>query len=265
MHTIVLATQKGGSGKSTLAIGLALAAKQAGHNVRLVETDTQATLSNWQSRRGIAEPLVDAVYNANDIERRLQSLERGGVTLTIIDTAGGQSAATTAAIRYADLCLIPARPSVADIEATASTLHLIRAWKKPFAFVLNQTPTRGQRVHNATSALSGETALDLTDVLAQPFIAMRNDHQDALGAGLAVSEYAPSGKSANEIRDLWQWIEIRLSGSIAAGEQLACEHGKAEFPIMFVPTPAEEVAAPTAAAGPLPARPEADASWDACL
>src|SRR5580692_7078741 len=90
MQTIVLATQKGGSGKSTLAIGLALAAKQAGHNVRLIETDTQATLSKWQSRRGIAEPLVDAVYNANDIERRLQSLERGGVTLTIIDTAGGQ-------------------------------------------------------------------------------------------------------------------------------------------------------------------------------
>jgi chromosome partitioning protein len=127
MHTIVLATQKGGSGKSTLAIGLALAAKQAGHNVRLIETDTQATLSNWQSRRGIAEPLVDAVYNANDIERRLQSLERGGVTLTIIDTAGGQSAATTAAIRHADLCLIPARPSVADIEATASTLDIVRA------------------------------------------------------------------------------------------------------------------------------------------
>jgi chromosome partitioning protein len=95
---------------------------------------------------------------------------------------------------------------------------------------------------------------------------MRNDHQDALGVGLAVGEYAPSGKSADEIRDLWRWIETRLNGgSIVAGEQLACEDGKAEFPIMFVPTPAVEVAAPTAAVGPLPARPEADASWDACL
>jgi chromosome partitioning protein len=263
MHTIVLATQKGGSGKSTLAIGLALAAKQAGHTVRLIETDTQGTLSNWQSRRGIAEPIVETVYGANDIEHRLQSIERGGVTMTIIDTAGGVSAATTAAIRYCDLCIVPARPSLADIEATASTLHLVRAWRKPFAFVLNQTPTRGQRIHSATSALSGEAALDLADVLAQPFIAMRNDHQDALGAGLAVSEYAPSGKSADEIRDLWQWIETRLNGGIAAGEQLAREDAKAEFPIMFVPTPAEKV--PAAAAGPLPARPEADASWDACL
>ena len=55
MQTIVLATQKGGSGKTTLAIGLALAAMQAGHNVRLIETGPQGTLSNWQARRSDAE------------------------------------------------------------------------------------------------------------------------------------------------------------------------------------------------------------------
>ena len=121
MQTIVLATQKGGSGKSTLAIGLALAAIEAGHTVRLIETDSQGTLSNWQSRRPYAEPTVEPVYAASDVEARLQPLHRDGVTLTIIDTSGGVSAATTSAIRHADLCLIPARPSVADIEATAST------------------------------------------------------------------------------------------------------------------------------------------------
>src|SRR5260370_36784217 len=103
MQTIVLATQKGGSGKSTLAIGLALAAIQAGHTVRLIETDSQGTLSNWQSRRVYAEPIVEPVYSAGEIEQRLQSLDRRGVTLTIIDTSGGISAATTAAIRYSEL------------------------------------------------------------------------------------------------------------------------------------------------------------------
>jgi chromosome partitioning protein len=39
---------------------------------------------------------------------------------------------------------------------------------------------------------------------------MRNDHQDSLANGLAVSEFAPNGKSADEIRGLWQWIETRL-------------------------------------------------------
>jgi chromosome partitioning protein len=211
MQTIVLATQKGGSGKSTLAIGLALAAMQAGHTVRLIETDPQGTLSNWQTRRSYAEPAVEPVYSAGEIEQRLLALEDSGVTLTIIDTAGGVSAATTVAIRYADFCLIPARPSIADIEATASTLNVIKAWKKPFAFVLNQTPIRGQRLENAATALGDEAALDTAGILAQPFIVMRNDHQDAMNAGLAVSEYALGSKSADEIGRLWQWIDARLN------------------------------------------------------
>jgi chromosome partitioning protein len=211
MQTIVLATQKGGSGKSTLAIGLALAAMQAGHTVRLIETDPQGTLSSWQARRSYAEPAVEPVYSAGEIEQRLLALEDSGVTLTIIDTAGGVSAATTVAIRYADFCLIPARPSIADIEATASTLNVIKAWKKPFAFVLNQTPIRGQRLENAATALGDEAALDTAGILAQPFIVMRNDHQDAMNAGLAVSEYALGSKSADEIGRLWQWIDARLN------------------------------------------------------
>jgi chromosome partitioning protein len=48
---------------------------------------------------------------------------------------------------------------------------------------------------------------------------MRNDHQDALSAGLAVTELAPEGKSAEEIRGLWQWIETKLN----IGEQNALQ------------------------------------------
>jgi chromosome partitioning protein len=260
MLTIVLATQKGGSGKSTLAIGLALAAKQAGHTVRLIETDPQATLMNWQTRRGLAEPLVEAVHDVAVIERRLEALRAGGVTLAIIDTAGGVSAATTAAIRHADLCMIPARPSVADIEATASTLQIVRAWKKPFAFILNQTPIRGARITNAATTLGDEAALELSDVLAQPFIVMRNDHQDALAAGLAVSEYAPTGKSAGEIRELWQWTEAKLNGRTATAE-VADEQTDSPFPIIFVETSAE-------AQRPvirLAALRDGGPNWDACL
>jgi chromosome partitioning protein len=242
MRTIVLATQKGGSGKSTLAIGLALAAMKTGHTVRLIETDSQGTLSNWQSRRVYAEPIVEPVYFADEIAPRLQALGCGGVTLTIIDTAGGVSAATTAAIRSADLCLIPARPSVADIEAAATTLSLIRSCDKPFAFVLNQTPIRGQRVGNAATALVDEEPLDTLGVLALPYIVMRNDHQDALGLGLAVVEYAPASKSADEIRGLWQWVETRLNPIVHA-DVLPIVSNIAESPdalrAMCLPTPAE--------------------------
>ena len=234
MHTIVLATQKGGSGKSTLAIGLALAAMQQGHTVRLIEATGHGTLSNWKRRRVEAEPRVEPVTSADDVEQRLEIFDRNGVTLTIIDTAGGVSAITTSAVRYADLVLIPARPSPADIEATAPTLSLVRAWRKPFAFVVNQTPIRGQRVGHAAATLSDEAALDLSDVLAQPFIVMRNDHQDALGAGLAVTEYAPAGKSAEEIRHLWKWVEKKLGVEAPLLEQPSL--GELQVKPDFAPT-----------------------------
>ena len=76
MQTIVLTTQKGGSGKSTLAISLTLAAIRAGHNVRLIETDPQGTVSKWRSRRPYAAPIVEAIYDARALEERLRLLPR---------------------------------------------------------------------------------------------------------------------------------------------------------------------------------------------
>ena len=259
MHTIVLATQKGGSGKSTLAIGLALAAKAAGHNVRLIDTDPQGTLANWQARRGTAEPMVETIYNVGRIESRVEALARGGVTLVIIDTASGVSAVTAAAIRCADLCLIPARPSIADIEASAATLKAVRAWQKPFAFVLNQTPVRGRRIDDATHALGGENPRETDELIAQPLIATRNDHQDALASGLAVSEYAPGGKSATEIASLWKWAEARLNGGTLKREAFP----QAAFPIELAPPAAR--GAETVTPSSLPASGDSITPWDAGL
>lgn len=259
MQTIVLATQKGGSGKSTLAIGLALAAKNAGHNVRLIETDPQGTLSNWQSRRGTAEPMVEAIYNVGRIETRLEQLARGGVTLTIIDTASGVSAITAAAIRCADLCLIPSRPTITDIESSAATLKAVRAWRKPFAFVLNQTPVRGRRIDSATQALGGDDARAMSEMIARPFISMRNDHQDALASGLAVGEYAAGGKSAEEISQLWRWTEARLNG----GHSQLDTYPTATGPVQLAPGAAHD--AETATARPLSPSGDCLTPWDACL
>jgi len=211
MHTIALVSRKGGTGKSTLAIGLAIAAMEAGHKVRLVEADPLGTLSHWRARRGQPEPAVETVRDGYELVQLVRCLADCGTTLTIIDTAGGWSDAFAAAVGVADLCLLPARPSPPDIEAAAPALAAIRASGKPFAFVLNQTPVRSYRVANAAGSL-GDTAsaLNMMGVLALPYIVHRNDQQDAVGLGLAVTEYAGDGKSADEIRALWQWIWSRL-------------------------------------------------------
>ena len=205
MHILAVGTQKGGSGKSTLATGLAVAAIEAGQRVGVIETDPQGTVSKWGRRRTHLEPRIARVSLPIEVERACQSLRRDGYTLAIIDTAPTDNALSAGAFKVADLCLIPARPSPADIEAALPTLDTIRKLDKPFAFVLNQTPARSFRLSEAAAALNAVGALAL------PYIVQRNDHQDALGTGLGVTEFAPDGKAAEEIRGLWSWIWNRLT------------------------------------------------------
>jgi len=205
MHTVVLATQKGGSGKSTIAMGLAVAAIEDGQRVVMIEADPQGTVSKWGRRRTNLAPRIDRVGNGIEIRESLAGLEQERFTLAIIDTAATNNDLSSDAMSVADLCLIPARPSVADIEAALPTLAVIRKRERPFAFVLNQTPARSYRLSEAASALNS------LGVLALPYIVQRNDHQDAMGAGLGVTEFAPNGKAAEEIRDLWRWVRERLA------------------------------------------------------
>ena len=111
MRAITLASQKGGTGKSTLCIGLAIAAIEDGERVSLLETDRQGTISNWAERRANPEPVVERVADRFQLERALRAFERRGCTLAIIDTAGSDNDFASDAIRAANLCLIPARPS----------------------------------------------------------------------------------------------------------------------------------------------------------
>jgi chromosome partitioning protein len=54
------------------------------------------------------------------------------------------------------------------------------------------------------------TSLNSLGVLALPYIGQRNDHQDALGAGLGVTEFAQAGRASEEIRELWRWVFNKL-------------------------------------------------------
>ena len=213
MYVVALVTQKGGSGKSTLAVGLAVAAMENDQRVALVEADPQGTIWRWKERRGETFPRVERLADPAHLEPMLARLKAEGIWLTIIDTAATNNAAAQRAIASSDLCLIPARPSPADIEAAIPTLIAIRRLSRRFAFVLNQTPPRGGRLSEAA------TSLNSLGHLALPYIIQRNDHQDALGAGLGVTEYAQDSKAAEEIAALWRWVLKKLvEGTVGHGQ-----------------------------------------------
>jgi hypothetical protein len=76
------------------------------------------------------------------------------------------------------------------------------------------------------------------------------------------SEYAPSSKSADEIRGLWQWVEARLNSDLPDRELLAGEDES--FAIMLRPMATPD-AGETPVSQPLPAWEETNASWDTGL
>ena len=203
MRTIALINQKGGSGKSSLAASIGIAAMEAGERPFLIDLDPQGTLYSWGERRQAEGPPVDRARVAQ-LAGVLDALDKQGYTVAVLDTQGADVAASSEVMRRADLALIPARPTLPDIEASKPTIAALTALARPFAFVLNQCPPQGSRTTDAGRAL------DLLGVLARPFICSRADHQDAIALGLGVTERDTNGKAAAEIRDLWVWIKGRL-------------------------------------------------------
>jgi chromosome partitioning protein len=209
MRIITLVTQKGGTGKSTLATALAVAAAQAGQKVIALDLDPQGTLTAWAHIRqslDIAEPAVAQVPQQQSAALKdVLASAAGTYSLAILDTAGADNPATHNAMSAADLCLVPLRPTRPDGLAVKTTVEALIRGKRPFAFILSQCPTtpRGSRAAEMAAGLSS------LGLLAEPMICQRADYQDAFAAGQGVTEYAPDGKAAEEIRQLWKWISTK--------------------------------------------------------
>lgn len=218
MEVLAFVTQKGGTGKSSLAVSLAVAAAERNLKAALLDIDPQATATEWGRRRQAVTPVVETIPWSY-LDLRLYRLAQDGVDLAIIDTPGSDGTAASAAMQLAQLCLIPVRPSVADIEATKPTLRFLHDKDKPFAFVLNQCPVGG-RTSRTSNAFR---ALQLISGVCDATLAFRSDHMDALAAGLGVTEWAPGGKAAAEMRSLLDWTLAKLRRSAPPAAIVAAE------------------------------------------
>jgi chromosome partitioning protein len=205
MKVISLVTQKGGSGKSTLCVSLAVAAQEAGRTICILEMDKQATVTQWAQARAGKPPEV-AQITADKLEAVIARLKSAEYDYVFVDTPGIDSPGTHSAIRISDLCLIPCRPSPADLRGVAPTLAAIHRLERDFAFILNQTPPKSYRVRDTAEGLK------VLGLLAEVNVVMRNDHQDAIGSGQGVTEFNPEGAAADEMRRLWTWIDNRTKG-----------------------------------------------------
>ncbi len=205
MHTIVTASQKGGSGKTTLSGHLAVEAERAGAGpVALVDTDPQGSLAQWWNAREAPTPLF-VKAGLTDLGETLAKLDRSGVRLTIIDTPPAITDSISYVVGFADLVIVPTRPSPHDLRAVGATVDIAERHRKPLVFVLNEASARAR--------ITGESAVALSQhgTVAPITIHHRVDFAASMIDGRTVGEVVPTSASAREIAEVWLYIQARLS------------------------------------------------------
>ena len=199
MRVLTFVTQKGGAGKTTLAVNCAVAAAGRKKKVLIIDLDAQASAEGWYQDREAESPRLVRL-ESGDIPEAIAKAREAGFDYVLIDTPGKDEPATAAAIRAADFCIVPCRPTPVDLKAIPPTVATINRLSKPAVFVLTQTPPRGERIREA------EVGLAMLGIVCPIRVVARTAYQDAQGAGLGVCEFDPEGKAAAEIGQLWTWI-----------------------------------------------------------
>ncbi len=187
---VAVLNQKGGAGKTTLATHLARAFQLAGAGVLVADSDPQGSARDWYAAAGERVDLPPVVGIDRPALFRELSKISGGVDWVIVDGAPQVHDLAAAAVRVADVVLIPVQPSPYDIWATADLVDLLKqrqeiADGQPKAAFVVSRQIQGtrlaadvrealegynlpvfeagtvQRVIYANSATTGQTALDL--------------------------------------------------------------------------------------------------------
>jgi chromosome partitioning protein len=205
MHVLVMASQKGGSGKTTLSGHLAVEADRAGVGpVALIDTDPQGSLSLWWNAREAASPQF-AKVGLLELGDALAHLEKSGVRLAVIDTPPAITASISQVVAHADLVVVPTRPSPHDLRAVGATVDIAESHGKPLIFVVNAATARARITSEAAVALSQH------GTVAPVTLHHRVDFAASMVDGRTVGEVVPKSHSAREVRELWLYIQDRLS------------------------------------------------------
>lgn len=205
---ITLAQRKGGAGKTTLAAHLAAGWAGAGRRVAVVDVDPQRSLSQWveirRRSRGGEVGFTAISVSGWKLGIELDRLRRDH-DLILIDSPPHAEMDSRAAIRAADLVVIPVQPSPMDLWATQATLEIARAENRRALLVLNRVAPRARLTQEIAASLG------LGDVrLAATTLGNRTAYAASLVTGEGIEEFEPAGAAAGEMIHLRDEIDETL-------------------------------------------------------
>lgn len=218
MKLIAIASQKGGCGKTTLAAHLAVEAENAGAGpVMLIDADPQRTLTHWWEDRGARGIYVPGLLKRTgqgtgagefNLLSDLESMREFGASYVIVDTPPGLTSEIQEAIRYADLVVIPVRPSPHDLRASAATVAVARSFSRESLFVLNGATVRSRISADAILALAQHGPV------APVIVHQRVDFAGSMVDGGTAREQKTGSRATQEIETLWQFLADRMEGKV---------------------------------------------------
>lgn len=209
MKVLTIANRKGGAGKSTCAAHIAVEAVKNNIKTILIDMDPQKTLEMWWKKRDDDLPaLTDA--SSDNLPQVLEKLSTS-FDLCIIDTPGDASLNAIVSIKFADIVVIPSKPTAPDLAAIGRTISLVEENKKNFIFIITQITIRTKAAIQAASVLSQFGAL------APASISNRISYANAMGTG---SSATLNDKIAlEEISQVWNFIKSIIFSDQAASKQ----------------------------------------------
>jgi chromosome partitioning protein len=207
MSTVIaILNQKGGSGKTTIATNVAHALMLKNNTVLLVDSDPQGSARDWnEASKGEILPVIG--LDKETLSKDLKAVSVG-YDYIIIDGAPQIAKLAAAAVKTADLILMPVQPSPYDIWATSDLVDIIKArqqvmgGKPKAAFLINRAIKNTKLSGEVAEALSSYEMPILKNVTTQ-----RVAYPMTASEGKTVLSETTSNPAALEIMAIVEEIE----------------------------------------------------------
>ena len=192
MKVIGVIQVKGGAGRSTVSTNLAGELSKIGKTV-LIDCDMpQGTAASWFSVReqaGKASNLVaDTATDHRELVKKVEQHQEAD--FIVLDGPPRIAELTRAMVLLADLVLVPAGASMADLWATGDVLAMVTEAKAVKRIKARLVWTRHRGFTNQAKALTEQAKAELGIKPLDTAMGLRVAYVDALGAGLTAAETA---------------------------------------------------------------------------
>jgi chromosome partitioning protein len=245
---IAVGNLKGGTGKSTIAVNLACRLAEKMRSVILIDADPQGTAAAWLRDgppRGLSLVSLPLARAAGDAMWTDQiSGMRACYDRTVIDLPPQAGECFEAALRIADLLIVPLTLSEVDLHATAqaiAVLHRMRAARsgRPSCLLVpskvDRRTSRGRQASTSLSKLGWEVG---------PALGQRTAHSEAFKAARWIGAHAPGSTAEMDVRALVERVEAQLERCPQTADDQRPGYVHADAPMPATPGPKSARGAP---------------------